>query len=402
MPWSLIGKEATPGAGRRLLVLPSRRRPRWVLPAGAAFAARGLDLYVPATRAGRIYKLALMFLAVSGIAAWFKSRVVIVDECSESVLAEVRKRIPEGQACDYAIFSSSGPDRKLTMQLRSPAGDAVAFAKIGETQRAKALLTREMRMLQFLSALPMAGCVPRLIAQFEHGGRAVLMQTPVQGDASGNRFTGAHWSFLSGLMLDRRMTIGQYVFDQQRLARRLASLHHDVVVALNPALLRLETARSRICRAVVLHGDFAPWNIRIECGAGQPRISVIDWEFGREAGLPLWDAIHFIVQTDALVHRARPWNILQNLKNFLNASDALIYRAAASVAKRDLVALLLAYLIDVIITGFEAAPSLTALQNVRLQLLKSVVENGLGTPATTVERDRNEDAGCPGTRKKIR
>src|SRR6185295_11179536 len=42
---------------------------------------------------------------------------------------------------------------------------------------------------------------------------------------------------------------------------------------------------------VVAHGDFAPWNIRLD---GE-RIFVIDWEHARAGSNPLGDALHFFL-----------------------------------------------------------------------------------------------------------
>lgn len=49
----------------------------------------------------------------------------------------------------------------------------------------------------------------------------------------------------------------------------------------------------------LVHGDFAPWNVRIDHGS----VRVFDWEYGSLDGIPSWDRIHFKLQTGLLLER---------------------------------------------------------------------------------------------------
>jgi hypothetical protein len=385
MPWLLVGSEMTTrnAAGEPFLVLPSRHRPRWLLPMGGVrLASSALELYAPATLRGKIYKLALLAFAISGLGLLLKSRTMFVCESSDSVLAEIRKRLTGGQNCSSSISCGTpGPDAKLTVQLilMSPAGGILAFAKVADSERARSMLANEARMLEFLSGTSFAGEVPKLIAQFEHEGYSVLLQTPLAGGASGNRFASEHWDFLSRLVLDRSITIGEYLLDQQRLAQRLVALNRsvgtEIVESLSAALSWLERASSHACRAVVIHGDFAPWNIRINHSSGKTRIHAFDWEYGREIGIPAWDALHFIIQTDILVHSRQPETILREVKNLFAGPRAESYLSACGLTPTDTKILLLTYLCEAIIIGLQAQSTITQLQNARYELLKLVLQN---------------------------
>jgi hypothetical protein len=48
------------------------------------------------------------------------------------------------------------------------------------------------------------------------------------------------------------------------------------------------------------HRDFAPWNI---LSSKNGDVSVIDWEFGREEGVPGWDLVHYLFLSAHLVDR---------------------------------------------------------------------------------------------------
>lgn len=52
-----------------------------------------------------------------------------------------------------------------------------------------------------------------------------------------------------------------------------------------------------VCGAVV-HGDFAPWNIKID---SRGMITVLDWEYSRDGGVAGWDYAHYLVQVTELV-----------------------------------------------------------------------------------------------------
>jgi len=67
-------------------------------------------------------------------------------------------------------------------------------------------------------------------------------------------------------------------------------------------------------RTAIHHGDFAPWNIRVE--PATRRWTVLDWERGEPAGPPAWDWFHFVIQPEVLVRRANPEAILGVFEQF--------------------------------------------------------------------------------------
>jgi hypothetical protein len=55
----------------------------------------------------------------------------------------------------------------------------------------------------------------------------------------------------------------------------------------------------------VAHGDFAPWNTRVEEG----RLYVFDWEFASWEAPTLWDIFHFKTQVGALLKKKNDMRI---------------------------------------------------------------------------------------------
>ena len=66
----------------------------------------------------------------------------------------------------------------------------------------------------------------------------------------------------------------------------------------------MPTLQTMEVTSTIIHGDFAPWNLRIHEG----RISAFDWEYGELDGLPLVDETHYLLQLGSQLHH---WNIDQ-------------------------------------------------------------------------------------------
>jgi len=94
--------------------------------------------------------------------------------------------------------------------------------------------------------------------------------------------------------------------------------------------------------SAIHHGDFAPWNIRIE--PGTQRWTVLDWERGEPAGPPAWDWFHFVIQPEVLVRRASPEAILIRFETFRRQPPFLRYAALAGI-QADVDLLFLGYVL---------------------------------------------------------
>jgi hypothetical protein len=50
--------------------------------------------------------------------------------------------------------------------------------------------------------------------------------------------------------------------------------------------------------STIIHGDFAPWNLRTEHG----KVCAFDWEYAELDGLPLFDEFHYQLQVGYLLN----------------------------------------------------------------------------------------------------
>jgi len=78
----------------------------------------------------------------------------------------------------------------------------------------------------------------------------------------------------------------------------------------------------------IYHGDFAPWNIKVR---GEDW-TLLDWERGELAGLPLWDWLHFIVQPAILVERRPTETVLGEIESFLQSPALARYAERSGIA----------------------------------------------------------------------
>jgi hypothetical protein len=125
-----------------------------------------------------------------------------------------------------------------------------------------------------------------------------------------------------------------------------------------PAWRRLETAAGddptfKTCAAamsaravtpVLQHGDFAPWNVKIDPDG---KWMVLDWERGEPAGIPGWDWFHYVVQHRTLVARFSPGQLFEELRQLLGSPAFLRYAAVTGIAGAEQ-SLLSAYLLHCI------------------------------------------------------
>jgi aminoglycoside phosphotransferase (APT) family kinase protein len=90
-----------------------------------------------------------------------------------------------------------------------------------------------------------------------------------------------------------------------------------------------EKAGSKEVRPALMHGDFAPWNVK-----AHPRThewQVLDWERGEFNGIPVWDWLHFEVQPAILVRRDSAASILVRLEKLFQMPEFKAHAERAGV-----------------------------------------------------------------------
>jgi hypothetical protein len=299
-----LGDRALRAAGfthiQRLAVLPGLDNARWFIPLGKpAISSAAFGLYTPARASARLKRLAARVAAHVRLPVWYRDQICIAQRNAPPLESEMLKLF--GGSRVHIALSSGAPDgarnRKISAAAIDGSGRILAFLKLAQSELCRTLLANEASVLKKLSGFGEDGSqiAPRLLFAGQVEGTFVAAQSPLPGRAS-PRWTGAHQAFLRSL--ETRQIVPATEAELVRaLPERIAALSHarpELSAALEsvwPALARTSVPLT------VVHGDFAPWNLR--CHRGQ--IAAFDWEYGQTGGIPGIDQTHYFLQTGYLL-----------------------------------------------------------------------------------------------------
>ena len=169
-------------------------------------------------------------------------------------------------------------------------GSILSFGKFAGSELSRQLMRDETRALGELSKRGIGA--PKLIFADDIDGRFVTLQKPL----TGKPITPAISYGTLGLLASLRSSRTQLATDcdmiallPQRIMRR-----PDLIEAFHDALPVL--AHTRV-PSTIIHGDFAPWNLREHDGC----TVAFDWEYAELDGLPFIDETHYRLQVGYLL-----------------------------------------------------------------------------------------------------
>lgn len=115
------------------------------------------------------------------------------------------------------------------------------------------------------------------------------------------------------------------------------SVHLGAIVWLRPAIDRASPAlagvlRKQVVRSALVHGDFAPWNLRWDDG----RLMVIDWEGGCEDGIAGLDLGHGLVLESRLVEKLSGTELIDSVLGKAGRGGMNDYLAKSGWKDREL------------------------------------------------------------------
>lgn len=283
------------------------------------YASRPRPLLVPAACASQA-RAAIDFFVANRILRWWGHLMLLLDRFmprSRLLPLARSERFPtdrlfgEGAALEtrFAVHCGSpGPFRKLTIFCPPKTGSGNGeISKVASQESADHSVTREVYWLRTLGNLPsMARYLPRLLREGTLPcGRRFLTMSVLPFGAQSSRFGEPHFQFLRMLAeRDEVTTRWSASVPFRRLSGRIAavseSLDPQYRVLFDEILRQIDEEIGRIeLPACLVHGDFAPWNVRIVDG----QLLVFDWEYAEARGNPLHDFLHFHLVTRATRHR---------------------------------------------------------------------------------------------------
>jgi hypothetical protein len=314
---------------RRFAVIPNLHEARWFIPLDCgAVSAAAFSLYTPARRSAKVKRRLIQLAAHLPGGFWYRDHLLIAlrePPSLEQALAPLwSDPIRLALSCGAPEGARNRKASALAIDLQ---GNLRAFVKLARSEIAREIVAHEAAMLPGLAHVR----APRLLMNEEIDGTLVMAQTPLPGSPAPLPFGRAHAAFLQSLQSPEKIVAAQSPMILG-LRQRLENLEmHEVLIpspgtpgegqdrdrapnpdplpSLPPDYRGRETELSEILADVlpsleqmsvpitIIHGDFAPWNLRIEGGA----ISAFDWEYGQLSGLPLIDEIHYRLQVGLLL-----------------------------------------------------------------------------------------------------
>jgi hypothetical protein len=313
-------------------VLRKHGEPLVALPAAGNAAAASLALYPAQTAKARLMRNLLRAALKWNLPLPLARETVSIDPAAPFV------RFLAGQAGSKTfpatgIFcgNSRTAGRRFILLLFGEQSEPVRVVKAGMGDAAMKLIEREMNFLA-LAPVAMTG-IPKLFGTVRDKDLCAFAMEFLDGEfpsAADDRIVESITN--AWVQEDRSITVAD------------TAPWRDLESACRGERIwkRLEKLRSHSVRGVIWHGDFAPWNIKVNRRTG--RCVVFDWERGQLSGLPGWDWFHYVVQPGVLVKKLSAPELRDELERLLRSEKFSAYanRCGITGCERELV---LAYLL---------------------------------------------------------
>ena len=285
---------------RHFAVLPSLQNARWFVPLDSpAISSAAMSMYSPSRTSAKLKRAALRLAMHARLPLWYRDHVWIAQRQAPPLERAVNPLF--GAKPVRWALSSGAPEgarnRKASAVVLGADGTMLAFVKLARSPIARRIIDHEGAVLKHLSGLPaVAPYAPQLLFAEEVDGIQVLAQTPLQGAVAPVGITPAHLQFLAAMQtpLTVRAADTATAADLTDRLRALPVARPELLAICQRVLPVL---REFDVPLTIVHGDFAPWNLRLHNG----RVSAFDWEYGEAHALPLIDEIHYRLQTGWLL-----------------------------------------------------------------------------------------------------
>jgi len=291
------------GSGREYKAYPNFKNARWLLPTEEPVLRRAgiRGLFQPGSLRGQALRSSIEMGILPG-------EKVCLEEDALSRLETILGGLLNETEVRLAFYLGiPAPHRNITVQVLTPLGETLAYAKVATSTLSEAALANERHALKRLAGCDaLRGKIPEVLDCFGwQGGKAhVLTKGPAR--LGSNRLTSAHSDFCEDLF---HCTKQEQSFGESPMWSRMSEtwirvkqgLPETLPAHLGVALERLHDELGPVLLPLsVAHGDFAPWNTR-----QRPQsLFVFDWERSAVGTTPLYDVFNFSAFQAAL-HKRR-------------------------------------------------------------------------------------------------
>jgi len=289
---------------QRFVVLPSSKGPRWLLPLGHTHRTlEGFQIYTPYAPRARTLKAIVLRAIRAGWNGWGCSLVLIASGERLPLEKLVTEVTGEREPTFAMSLGVGGIVRKLTVQVMRPYGEILGYIKLPLADAATERVRHEAAILErlwdFASLRPH---IPRVLYAGEWSEGFILFQSPGPPSSGPAAFGPLHEDFLRTLR-------GTYEVEKRgrEVVEGVNARWQKAAPLLDAELRALgERALERALREMdgttipcgLTHGDFAPWNTRVDDG----RLFLFDWESATGDTPFIWDVFHFQVQVARMLN----------------------------------------------------------------------------------------------------
>jgi hypothetical protein len=291
------------GYVRRFAVLPDLQTARWFVPLDSpAVSTAAFSLYSPARFSARMKVAAAKIAAYSRLPLWYRDQIIIAQQTAPSIERKMAELFAGTQV--RLALSSGAPEparnRKVSAAVIDMRGRIIGFAKIAGSELSLRLLRDESRALPELARRNIGA--PELLFAGEVDGALVTLQKPLQGKPVSSKMNQGKLALLASLRSPRQQFASESNLVTS-LPERIDALTVDRAAELRDALDEITPTLDQMrVPSTIIHGDFAPWNLREHDG----RTVAFDWEYAELDGLPLFDQTHYALQVGYLLDN---WNL---------------------------------------------------------------------------------------------
>lgn len=273
-------------------VIPGNYGPRWLIPTKSRAAAAVLGIWHPYNMSSRMKWYAIRMAARAGVLHFIHS-VTKVNTSRKGALQWFERCGLRSEAGEIVILiGNPSVDRKVIAFLLDGSQQIAAVLKVGLTAGGGLSVLHEAEVLLKLEQYSWA---PKLLSI--HPDLRAAAQEYIPGAMPGRKFLPEYMDLLCRLPRSGHSTCLAQIAGEMasRLHPFKAQLDKIAPDVLDHSLGCLDLDIS--IPTMLVHGDFAPWNLRNHPKKGYV---LVDWEWADFTGLPAHDLLHFQFIDDRL------------------------------------------------------------------------------------------------------
>lgn len=315
------------------LLLSGSEGPRWFVPENPVLGRMVLEHWRPYSKAAWVKWKILLYLYKFGLLGYMRGVKRIDTTEMGSILGAMEGCVPV-----VYIGTPSTARKLIVMLVRVSDAEIIGVVKIAVGERAVDAILNEANALTALSEKGVEN-LPRTISLDSITG--TCRQTLVVGSPSRREFGRCHMDWLLSLPREGCTTLREC---SNEYLERLKSSHRIPYHSRSCIFEHLtRNANDEMIPKVWVHGDFAPWNLKL---TRDGKLVAVDWEDAR-IGLPMHDACHhFLMQAHLFSDRG----VLEKLRRNKYVKQ---YLDEFSIDQTCLDGLIVCYMVDSILSDHE-------------------------------------------------